>query len=295
VNFGYQEGHHFKFQNSDEWKSLKLWNEAGPTCQSQQLIKPLAPGYRSPAHARVIAVGHMLEARAPPATRSTPCSSPLLPTCTCRPRVHHVRRCPYPLLHRSHSHLRTFTPTPLIRLCSPRSSAQCCTAAPQAPEQPPSCAAQSHPWVCLHLKHGHHTGERPQRSMRRRCCQEAPPRGPGPPATKTPRWPVLKHHTIPENLTDHSGSDLRRRGEARSVSLLSLFPLKSVRHTSCPRCHYPTVPHRPSSGIRPAAPALAPWPSAPIFTVGCQPRPSRPKQLGQLEASPGATVPRDFF
>jgi hypothetical protein len=51
---------------------LKYRNEAGPTCQSQQLIKTLAPGYRSPVHVRAIAAGHAPEARAPPATRSAP-------------------------------------------------------------------------------------------------------------------------------------------------------------------------------------------------------------------------------
>jgi hypothetical protein len=51
---------------------LKYRNEAGPTCQSKQPIKTLAPGYRSPVCVRATAVGHALEARAPSATRSTP-------------------------------------------------------------------------------------------------------------------------------------------------------------------------------------------------------------------------------
>jgi hypothetical protein len=51
---------------------LKYRNEAGPTCQSQQLIKTLATGYRSPVHAHAMAAGHAPEARAPPATRSAP-------------------------------------------------------------------------------------------------------------------------------------------------------------------------------------------------------------------------------
>jgi hypothetical protein len=34
VNFGDHECHHFKFQNSGDWKSLKLWNRDGPTSQS---------------------------------------------------------------------------------------------------------------------------------------------------------------------------------------------------------------------------------------------------------------------
>jgi hypothetical protein len=75
TNFGHRECHHFEFQSSGEWKSLKYRNEAGPTCQSQQPIKPLAPGYRSPAHARATAAGHAPKARAPPPTRSTPCSA----------------------------------------------------------------------------------------------------------------------------------------------------------------------------------------------------------------------------
>jgi hypothetical protein len=45
--FEYREGHHFEFQSLGEWKSLKLRNEAGPTCQSQQ---PLNRVHRSPAH-----------------------------------------------------------------------------------------------------------------------------------------------------------------------------------------------------------------------------------------------------
>jgi hypothetical protein len=54
---------------------LKYRNEAEPTCQSQQPIKTLTPGYRSPVRARATAAGHAPEARAPPATRSTPCSA----------------------------------------------------------------------------------------------------------------------------------------------------------------------------------------------------------------------------
>jgi hypothetical protein len=42
-NFGHQEGHRFDFQNLGEWKSLKLWNEAGPTCQSQQPLNRSHP------------------------------------------------------------------------------------------------------------------------------------------------------------------------------------------------------------------------------------------------------------
>jgi hypothetical protein len=51
---------------------MKYRNEAGPTCQSQQPIKTLAPDYRSPVRACATAAGHTPEARAPPATRSTP-------------------------------------------------------------------------------------------------------------------------------------------------------------------------------------------------------------------------------
>jgi hypothetical protein len=47
VNFGHREGHRFEFQSSGEWKSLKLRNEVERTCQSQQQLKPLTPGYRS--------------------------------------------------------------------------------------------------------------------------------------------------------------------------------------------------------------------------------------------------------
>jgi hypothetical protein len=73
--FGHREGHHFEFQTFGEWKSMKYQNEAGPTCQSQQPIKPLAPDYQLPSRARATTVGHAPEARAPPATRSTPCSA----------------------------------------------------------------------------------------------------------------------------------------------------------------------------------------------------------------------------
>jgi hypothetical protein len=54
---------------------LKYRNEARPTCQSQQPIKPLAHGYRLPARVRATAAGHAPEARVPPDTRSTPCST----------------------------------------------------------------------------------------------------------------------------------------------------------------------------------------------------------------------------
>jgi hypothetical protein len=87
VNLLHREGHHFEFQSSGEWKSLKYRNEVGPTCHSQQPIKTLAPGYGSPARARAIAASHPSEARASSATRSTPALT--APTCPCRP---------YPLL-----------------------------------------------------------------------------------------------------------------------------------------------------------------------------------------------------
>jgi hypothetical protein len=86
---------------------LKYRNEVGPTCQSQQPIKTLAPGYRSPVCVRVTAADHAPEARAPSATRSTPALT--APTCPCRP---------YPLLpmgcHRGQ---------PLFCLLAPRSPA----------------------------------------------------------------------------------------------------------------------------------------------------------------------------
>jgi hypothetical protein len=44
------------------------------------------------------------------------------------------------------------------------------------------------------LKHGHCTGEHPQRSTRRCCRRGAPPRGLAPPATKPPHRPFHEHH-----------------------------------------------------------------------------------------------------
>jgi hypothetical protein len=110
----------------------------------------------------------------------------------------------------------------------------------------------------------------------------------------------LRHQSPPplRLLTDepHRPMPATMEKPVRSVSSPRFRSNRSAAPPSCPRCRCPTVPHRPSSGIRPSPPpTLAPWPSAPVFTVGCQPRPSRPKQLGQLEAGPGATVPHGFF
>jgi hypothetical protein len=71
---------------------LKYRNEAGPTCQSQQPIKTLATGYRSPIRARVIAAGHVPEARAPPAIGSTPALT--APTCLAVP----IHCCPWAVI-----------------------------------------------------------------------------------------------------------------------------------------------------------------------------------------------------
>jgi hypothetical protein len=114
---------------------LKYRNEAGPTCQSQKPIKPLAPGYRSPAHARATAASHAPEARAPPATRSTPCST---------------LRCPRALVVIIHCHpWAASKPTPVsphrsplaspgspLRRLAPRSD-ELSKKAPQAPRAPP--------------------------------------------------------------------------------------------------------------------------------------------------------------
>jgi hypothetical protein len=49
VNFWHREGHRFEFQCSGDWKSLKIWNGARPTCQPQP---PLNSSCRSAARAR---------------------------------------------------------------------------------------------------------------------------------------------------------------------------------------------------------------------------------------------------
>jgi hypothetical protein len=90
---------------------MKYRNEAGPTCQSQQPIKMLAPDYRSPVPACATAAGHTPEARAPPATRSTP-ALPAGPPAT-RALAVPIHCCPWVVIEGE----------PLFRLLTPRSPA----------------------------------------------------------------------------------------------------------------------------------------------------------------------------
>jgi hypothetical protein len=112
---------------------LKYRNEAGPTCQSQQAIKPLAPGYRSPTRMRAIAAGHAPEAQAPPAMCLTPCSALRCPRALAVTAAHGLSSKPIPV---------SPPRSPLARLGSPprrlaSRTDELSKKAPQAPHVPP--------------------------------------------------------------------------------------------------------------------------------------------------------------
>jgi hypothetical protein len=46
ANFGHMEGHHFEFQSSGDWKSLKLRNGAGAHLSVSDTVQPAAPAAR---------------------------------------------------------------------------------------------------------------------------------------------------------------------------------------------------------------------------------------------------------
>jgi hypothetical protein len=100
--------------------------------------------------------------------------------------------------------------------------------------------------------------------------------------------PVLCH--LPEltlivrYLVDHLDSfpDLSSSLAPVCTHHQSVPPTGSPSHRS-PLASFPSSTHGESS------------PASSVFIVGCQLRPSRPKQMGQVEASPWCTVPFEVF
>jgi hypothetical protein len=82
----------------------------------------------------------------------------------------------------------------------------------------------------------------------------------------------------------------------RSVSCPRFPSNRSTDPPSCPRRRCPTVPHRPSSEIRPPPPpTLAPWPSAPVFTVGSSPDRAGPSSWANWKPAQVQQYPMAFF
>jgi hypothetical protein len=176
-NFGHWEAHWFEFQNLGDWKSLKIWNGAGPTCQPQTQLKQLAP----------ITSVHMVMRRWPYTTgHHDPTWVGLLIIAS----GHHQSRTP-PIS------LPPFT----IRLLPPRCSAPHQSSlhppSPVTDEPPPSSSTRPKEPSC------HWAPPALRTCPRRHLSTWARHRWQPPPVVLWPRWPYHEFRIAKELLPDH--------------------------------------------------------------------------------------------
>jgi hypothetical protein len=255
ANFGYREGHHFKFQNSAERKSLKLRNEVGPTCQSKQPLKPITPGYRSRArdtasrslclHATVVRAAPRRPPQAPPEHGPPPQT---------------IGHC---------SELTASHPMPPLppTSASTRTGTSSHGAAPPTRPRAPYCPGEPH------------------------RLQSPPPlrlltaqRHGAPPSVKPP------HATVAADKRLHADRHLRPRSRPTDPSSSTVPPRRTSPATPAPISAAPTAPHRST----PWSASLGETPTSPTPKSVMPPRgesphhlPHRPRASGSPDVAGG--------
>jgi hypothetical protein len=282
-NFWHWEGHRFKFQSLGEWKSLKLWNEVRPTCQSQQ---PLNRSHQVTGRARVTQhldhrayTPHRVDNAAATGRRGRR-----------RPHVSYSLSSCCSSLRSSHNSPLSRTPArscrgalhlalPCRHTAAPRATTPT-TASRAAPRRPP----QAPPNLGLLPELLATARSRSQATPRCHCHREAPPHRPAPPATEPPHRCHREHHLCSGLLSEPRASHHHHR-----TTLSTPFPfgrpLTTMEH----------VPRR----VSPLSTAQnqTPEPSACISAISPTPSHSRsPESAGATIArAPAARAPLPLF